>query len=136
VEVTTANTLVLLASSAVMLAATRRLARVPRGTLARRLGLSALLGGLFLTIQGYEWTRLIAFGLTVSSGIYGALFYTLIGAHAVHVLAGLAWLTVTAALVNRGQFASGRIDAVRACSLYWHFVVALWPLLYASVYLP
>lgn len=135
VGVTAANTVVLLASSAAMVAGTRTLARGRDGALAGRLGLCALLGSLFLAIQGYEWARLIGFGLTVSSGIYGALFYTLVGAHALHVLAALVWLAVTAVLAARGRFARGRVDPVRACALYWHFVVALWPLLYASVYL-
>ncbi|MBI4636017.1 MAG: heme-copper oxidase subunit III [Candidatus Rokubacteria bacterium] len=135
VGVTAANTVVLLASSSVMVAATRTLARGHDGALARRLGLCGLLGSLFVAVQGYEWARLIGFGLTVSSGIYGALFYTLVGAHALHVLAALVWLGITAVRAGRGEFARGRGDVVRACALYWHFVVALWPLLYASVYL-
>ena len=52
--------------------------------------LTAALGGVFLLIQGYEWARLIHFGLTVSSSIYGGLFYTLIGFHAFHVAGALA----------------------------------------------
>ena len=39
-------------------------------------------GAIFLVIQGYEWIELIHFGLTVSSSVYGGLFYTLIGFHA------------------------------------------------------
>lgn len=133
--VTAANTVVLLASSAAMVAATGALARRRSGALAGRLGLSALLGGLFVAIQGYEWVRLVGFGLTVSSGLYGALFYTLVGAHALHVLAALAWLAITAIQAAGGRFTRGSLAPVQACALYWHFVVALWPLLYASVYL-
>jgi heme/copper-type cytochrome/quinol oxidase subunit 3 len=135
VGLTTANTVVLLASSAAMMAATRDLARGPSRALGRSLGVCALLGSLFLTVQGYEWVRLVGFGLTIASGIYGALFYTLIGAHAVHVLAALVWLGLTVIHAARDQFAGGRVDRVRACALYWHYVVVLWPLLYASVYL-
>ncbi|MGH7310203.1 MAG: cytochrome c oxidase subunit 3, partial [Candidatus Rokuibacteriota bacterium] len=83
----------------------------------------------------YEWVRLIGFGLTMSSSTYGATFYTLIGAHGVHVLAALGWLTATLALLARGGFGEGQTAAVRACALYWHFVVTLWPILYVSVYL-
>jgi heme/copper-type cytochrome/quinol oxidase subunit 3 len=133
--VTAANTVVLLGSSAAMVAATRALARGRSGAVARRLGLGALLGSLFLAVQGYEWTRLVGFGLTVSSGIFGALFYTLVGAHAVHLAAALAWLIATAIRAGRGRLPDSRADVVQACALYWHFVVALWPLLYVSVYL-
>jgi heme/copper-type cytochrome/quinol oxidase subunit 3 len=79
--------------------------------------------------------RLVRFGLTVSSGAYGATFYTLIGFHGAHVMAALAWLGVVLALSARGRFAAPRGAAVTACGLYWHFVVALWPILYVSVYL-
>jgi heme/copper-type cytochrome/quinol oxidase subunit 3 len=135
IGVTTANTVVLLASSAAMLAATRALARGRGEMLTRRLGLAALLGGFFVALQGYEWARLVGFGLTVSSGIYGALFYTLVGAHALHVAAALVWVAVTATRAGRGRLDHTRVANAQACALYWHFVVALWPLLYVSVYL-
>jgi heme/copper-type cytochrome/quinol oxidase subunit 3 len=135
IGVTTANTVVLLASSAAMFAATRTLARRRGEMLTRRLGLAALLGGFFVTMQGYEWARLIGFGLTVSSGIYGALFYTLVGTHALHVAAALVWVAVTAIRAGRGQLDHTRVANTHACALYWHFIVALWPLLYVSVYL-
>jgi heme/copper-type cytochrome/quinol oxidase subunit 3 len=106
-----------------------------RARLVRFLSLTAGLGALFLVVQGYEWSRLIGYGLTVSSGAYGATFYTLIGAHAAHVVGALAWLAVTLSLAARGRFLDGRTAILRACAIYWHFVVALWPVLYVSVYL-
>ncbi|OLC13645.1 MAG: hypothetical protein AUH29_12555 [Candidatus Rokubacteria bacterium 13_1_40CM_69_27] len=133
--VTGVNTLVLLASSVVMVAAGRALNAGDRGLAVRRLATAAGLGGLFLLVQGYEWVRLIRFGLTVSSGAYGATFYTLIGTHAVHVFGALVWLAVTLLLAARGRFADGGTAPFRACALFWHFVVALWPILYLSVYL-
>lgn len=135
VGVTGANTVVLLASSVAMIAAARALRRGDRAALVRRLAMSGLLGGLFLGVQGYEWVRLVRFGLTVSSSTYGATFYTLIGTHAAHVVVALAWLTAMAWLTARGRLAVGRTAPVTACALYWHFVVALWPILYVSVYL-
>lgn len=135
VGVTGANTLVLLASSAVMVSAGRALAGRDREALARRLWAAGLLGGVFVLVQGYEWARLVRFGLTVASGIYGATFYTLVGAHAAHVLVALAWLGVMGWLVGRGRLSAGRPAPFEACALYWHFVVFLWPVLYVSVYL-
>ena len=135
VEVTAVNTVVLLFSSWAMVTAGRARARGDRRAFVRGLTLTAALGGLFLVVQGYEWFRLIRFGLTASSGIYGTTFYSLIGAHAAHVVAALAWLGVTTALARRGRFAGPEAAAVTACALYWHFVVALWPILYVTVYL-
>jgi heme/copper-type cytochrome/quinol oxidase subunit 3 len=133
--VTSLNTLVLLASSVAMIAAGRALARHDARALSHRLGVAAALGAAFLIVQGYEWVRLVHFGLTVSSGTYGATFYTLIGAHAAHVLAALVWLVVARWLAARGRFGDGRTAPVKACAMYWHFVVALWPVLYVLVYL-
>jgi cytochrome c oxidase subunit III len=135
VGVTAANTVVLLASSGAMVAAMRARARGDGRGFVGRLALVAALGMLFLAVQGYEWVRLIGFGLTVASGAYGTTFYTLIGAHAAHVVAALGWLAFTVVLAAGGRFAGPRASALTACAMYWHFVVALWPILYVSVYL-
>ena len=135
VGVTAVNTVILLLSSVAMMAAGRARARGDGSAFLKRLSLTAALGGLFLAVQGYEWLRLVRFGLTVASGVYGTTFYTLIGAHAAHVVAALAWLGFTLTLASRGRFAGPRAAAATACALYWHFVVALWPILYVSVYL-
>jgi cytochrome c oxidase subunit III len=134
IELTGLNTVVLLGSSLAMVLAVQALGQ-DRRRLVRNLLVAGGLGALFLLVQGYEWVRLIDFGLTVSSGTFGATFYTLIGAHALHVVGALTWLAVVLALARRGRFDAGRPAAVRACALYWHFVVALWPILYVSVYL-
>jgi heme/copper-type cytochrome/quinol oxidase subunit 3 len=128
VGVTGLNTLVLLGSSVAVLTGVRALRAGRRGAAIRQLGLAASLGAVFLLVQGYEWVRLIGFGLTMSSSTYGATFYTLIGAHGLHVLVALV-------LLAQDRFGARCPAAVRACALYWHFVVTLWPILYVSVYL-
>jgi cytochrome c oxidase subunit III len=133
--VTGVNTVVLLTSSLVMIGALRAGRRGDARVLVERLAAAAALGGLFLAVQGYEWAQLIHYGLTVTSGAYGATFYTLIGVHAAHVFGALIWLAVTLALARGGRFADGRLAGLRACATYWHFVVGLWPILYVSVYL-
>jgi heme/copper-type cytochrome/quinol oxidase subunit 3 len=133
--VTTVNTLVLIGSSVTMTAALRALRRLDRGRFVRMLATTAALGALFLAIQGYEWIRLIGFGLTLSSSVYGAAFYSLIGLHGLHVAGALVWLVATTLLAARQRFTDGRITPVQACAMYWHFVVALWPVLFVAVYL-
>jgi heme/copper-type cytochrome/quinol oxidase subunit 3 len=135
VLVTGVNTLVLLASSLALVTALRALRRGDGRALVERLAATAALGALFLAVQGYEWARLVHYGLTVTSGAYGATFYTLIGFHAAHVLGALVWLTVTLGLAARGRFRDGNVSVLRACATYWHFVVGLWPILYVVVYL-
>lgn len=91
------------------------------------------LGVIFLSIQGAEWVKLVGQGLTLSSSSYGATFYTLIGAHALHVAAAVIALLV---LARRASFEKGRslVNALEAGQLYWFFVVALWLVLFAVVY--
>lgn len=133
--VTCANTAILLASLVPMTRAVRAVRGADRAALVRNLGWTALLGGVFLAVQGVEWTRLVHHGLTLSSGLYGATFYTLIGCHGVHVLAAVLWLTTVALLAARGVVGPERHAALEMCSMYWYFVCALWLVLFPLVYL-
>jgi cytochrome c oxidase subunit III len=133
--VTSVNTMILLASAVTMIAALRANRRGARAGLVRLLSWTAILGATFLLVQGYEWVRLIHFGLTVSSSVYGALFYTLIGFHAVHVFGALTWLLVVWLKARQGKYTKTSFVGLQTCSMYWIFVVALWPVLYGLVYL-
>jgi heme/copper-type cytochrome/quinol oxidase subunit 3 len=135
VGITGVNTIVLLASAVTMHMALRSVRAGAMRRLKRMLATTAALGGVFLLIQGFEWARLIHFGLTVSSSIYGGLFYTLIGFHAFHVAGALAWLIVVFVRANRGNFSRQKYTGLQVCAMYWTFVVALWPILYGLVYL-
>ena len=96
---------------------------------------SIILGVTFLIVQGSEWIRLIGFGLTTHSSIYGAFFYTLIGLHAAHVLVGLILLVYLLASMRKTLSFEVLKNRVTVFSMYWFFVVALWPRLYVLVYL-
>ena len=135
VLVTGINTLVLLVSGVTMNWALRAVRGRQMAALVPYLGLTAALGTLFLGIQGYEWIRLLQFGLTVSSGVYGATFYTLIGCHGLHVFAAIVWLAVVLVLARRGRYTEQNHTGVEICAMYWIFVVGLWPVLYGLVYL-
>ena len=129
------NSLILLFSALTMHWAVSAAAAGAAQRLVRHLSITALLGALFLLIQGYEWLRLVHFGLTTSSSVYGGLFYTLIGAHGAHVFGGLIWLSVVYWQAKRGRFTKKDFVGVQTARMYWTFVVALWPVLYGLVYL-
>jgi cytochrome c oxidase subunit III len=129
------NTAVVALSSAAMQRAVAlvRHGRTRRG--ARSLGVAALLGLLFVGLQGVVWVRLYRDGLIPSGGPYPSAFYTLTCFHALHVavgLAALAWLTVRA---RRGAYSALHHLALRLWAMYWHFVAAVWLVLYAILYL-
>ena len=133
--ITAVNTGVLLLSGITMWLALRA-ARLTRVVSCRRwLVITLALGALFLAVQGGEWARLIGYGLRITSGTYGGMFYTVIGTHALHVVAAIVVLGVVLWRGRRGPFAVERQTDVEVGSLFWMFVVAVWPVLYVLVYL-
>lgn len=135
IVVTALNTVVLLISGYSM----RRALRAIRGGsvqgLIKGLGVTAALGTIFLSVQGYEWVRLVGFGLTPSSGVYGSTFYTLIGCHGAHVFGAVIWLLIVLALAPGGRFSMKNYVGIEVLRTYWYFVVGLWLVLFALVYL-
>ncbi|HJQ73492.1 MAG TPA: cytochrome c oxidase subunit 3 [Gaiellaceae bacterium] len=132
---TAANTVVLLASLVPLGRALRAVRRGDGRTVVRGVAATALLGALFLAVQGLEWVRLVHHGLTLGSGMYGATFYTVIGCHAAHVLIAVTWLAVVALLARRGAFTAVRHAGLEMCATYWYFVCGLWLVLFPLVYL-
>ena len=132
VVATAANTVLLCLSGVFLHQAGRRFAAegpTPRvGTL---LGGAALLGACFVLFQGFEWVRLVAYGMTMTSGIFGACFFLLIGTHGLHAAAAA---TAMAHLYTRLLRHELRLDHLRAMQVLWYFVVGIWPVLYGLVY--
>lgn len=135
VKITWVNTLFLLYSCYTMFQAVHAGRHDRQHHLVRYLTITALLGTLFVSIQGYEWVQLIRDGFTIRSGVYGATFYLLIGCHALHVLGAVIWLLVVVRRARQGRFPAQRFVGVEVCAWYWYFVGALWVLLFTLVYL-
>jgi heme/copper-type cytochrome/quinol oxidase subunit 3 len=135
VGVTAVNTVILLLSGFSAHLALRAVRAGKSALLVKRLSITVALGTVFLCVQGYEWLRLIRYGLKLSSGVYGATFYTLIGCHGAHVLGAALWLLIVLAQARKGRFTEHDYAGVQLCGMYWTFVVALWPILYGLVYL-
>jgi cytochrome c oxidase subunit III len=135
IAVTAVNTCILLWSSYTMHRALQAIRQGNAQRLMEWLGLTAIFGLIFLSVQGYEWARLLQFGLTLSSSVYGAIFYTLIGCHAAHVFGAVIWLLIIFGMAKKHRFAREQFVGVQVCSIYWYFVVALWPVLFGLVYL-
>lgn len=136
IEVTALNTVVLLASAIVLFFFSRKInpdSYKEKSTM-HLLSFAMILGLGFLIIQGTEWVNLIHYGLTTSSSLYGAFFYLIIGAHAVHVIAGLLILMYLY-FSSKSQDYFELKNSVTVCSMYWYFVVGIWPVLYVLVYL-
>ena len=133
--VTGVNTIFLLLSGYTMFQGLRAIRKNRQRELRNWLLVTGMLGSIFLVVQGSEWVRLVNLGFTLSSGIYGSIFYILIGCHAVHVLGAVVWLLTVFVMAVTGHFSENRHVGVELCTIYWTFVVALWPILYVLVYL-
>lgn len=125
------NTALLVSSSFTMQWAVQASREGSKSRILRWLGVTLLLGGTFMVIQGYEFAT-NGFGL--SSGIFGSTFYILTGFHGAHVLAGLGLLAIVANRARRGLISADRHTAVEASSYYWHFVDVVWLFLFTTLY--
>ncbi|MCH7514966.1 MAG: cytochrome c oxidase subunit 3 [Bacteroidetes bacterium] len=73
--------------------------------------------------------------MTTTSNLFAAFFYIIIGVHAFHVLVGLSILMYLLGVLRLSFPIESTKDKILACSLYWYFVVAIWPVLYIMVYI-
>jgi len=128
------NTAFLLLSGLTMIQAWRSAAKLYAGQLRFWLGTTVGLGAIFLVLQGYEWVRLIGFGLTSRSSLYGGTFYLLIVMHALHVLGAVVFLGLMLRKIRGFLIQTRQRRLVAQAALYWLFVVLLWPVLYGLVY--
>ena len=128
-------TICLLSSSLTIHFATRFLERGKRGAFLGLWFLTIILGALFLYGTGQEWHRLIyERGLTVSTNLFGTTYYSLVGLHGFHVTAGLIMLSVVLFFGLAGRVGPEQSARVDVLSLYWHFVDAVWVVVFIVVY--
>jgi heme/copper-type cytochrome/quinol oxidase subunit 3 len=128
------NTLMLMLSGVVLHLGYRRLQSGGQVAAFRAVAASTLLGAAFVAGQVAVWRTMIERGLTLSSSLYGSLFYTLTGIHLLHVLVGvvaLCWLSFS---LWRGTVNPARHLSLQLWGLYWHFVGAVWLLTFVSLY--
>ena len=132
-----AMTFVLITSSATMASAVQEAKDgKPRGALKFVL-LTAVGGLVFLGMQAYEWTRLIAEGASLTNNpwgdaSFGSYFFLVTGFHGTHVLTGVIILLTTAARLAKGVT---KAEGVEMAGLYWHFVDLVWVFIFTLFYL-
>jgi cytochrome c oxidase subunit 3/cytochrome o ubiquinol oxidase subunit 3 len=128
-------TVCLLSSSLSIHMATKLLKRGETTAFLGSWFLTIVLGGLFLYGTGKEWHRLIyGHGLTISTNLFGTTYYSLVGLHGFHVTAGLLMLTIVLLFGMAGRVGPEQSGRVEVLSLYWHFVDAVWVVVFTVVY--
>jgi cytochrome c oxidase subunit 3 len=97
--------------------------------------LTITLGALFLYGTASEWHRLIyAEGLMITTNLFGTTYYSLVGLHGSHVIVGLLCLSTVMAFTVFGAVKQEHAERIDVLSLYWHFVDAVWVVVFTVVY--
>jgi heme/copper-type cytochrome/quinol oxidase subunit 3 len=126
----TVNTLVLLS----LTAAAWRARRLPATRARLWLAIATVLALVFLGLKGYEYTREFQAGLRPAASTFLAMYFTLTGLHALHVIAGIAgnlWAMAGSTRLSEAMTA-GR---TRSLALYWVFVDIVWLIIFGLMYL-
>jgi cytochrome c oxidase subunit 3/cytochrome o ubiquinol oxidase subunit 3 len=128
-------TVCLLASSLTVHTAVRRLVAGNMPAFVRSWLLTIILGGVFLYGTGREWAHLIFHdGLTISTNLFGTTYYSLVGLHAFHVTMGLLALISVALFYFAARLRREHTERLEVLSMYWHFVDAVWVVVFTVVY--
>jgi cytochrome c oxidase subunit 3 len=129
------NTLILLSSGVTLTIAHHALKAGHRKPLMWFLGITVLLGCLFLFFQVEEYIHAYRdLNLTLGSGIYGSTFFMLTGFHGAHVTLGTLMLAIIWLRCAKGHFSKDDHFAFEAVAWYWHFVDVVWLGLFLFVY--
>jgi cytochrome c oxidase subunit 3/cytochrome o ubiquinol oxidase subunit 3 len=125
----------LFSSSATVHAAVSALHHGKRRLCSLWLAATVLLGGIFLGGTAHEWYHLITVDhLTIQTNLFGTTFYSLVGLHATHVIVGLLMLSLALFFSLTGSLTSKHTSRLEVLSLYWHFVDAVWVVVFTVVY--
>jgi len=129
-------TVCLLSSSLTMHWAIAALRKGKTGTFILFWFFTLALGAIFLIGTGLEWRHLIyQEGFTIQTNLFGTTYYSLVGLHVSHVLVGLIALTIVMILALSGKVKREHWERCEVLSLYWHFVDAVWVVVFTVVYI-
>ncbi len=129
------NTAILIVSSFTLHFAHTALRKGNRTRFLQLLGLTLLLGVVFIGGQVYEYYEFIVHkGFTLTGGAFGSAFYGLTGLHGLHVSLGAVLLGIVFVRALKGQYSADRHTSVSTASMYWHFVDVVWIFLVVVLY--
>jgi cytochrome c oxidase subunit 3 len=129
------STICLLSSSVTITLAERAFSRDRVGRFKVFWLLTIVLAAIFLASTTVEWRRLIyQKGLTISTNLFGTTFYSLVGLHASHVIVGMSLLLLVFIFSLRGFVTIMHRERLQMISWYWHFVDAVWVVVFTVVY--
>jgi cytochrome c oxidase subunit 3 len=104
-------------------------------SLKRALWVALAFAVAFLAGQAMNWSSMIAAqSVLPRPTLFAFTFYLLTGLHALHVLGGFVPLSIVIFRASRREYSSSRMDGVRFCVWYWHYLGAIWVVLLAVMF--
>ncbi|PYS51975.1 MAG: cytochrome oxidase subunit III [Acidobacteria bacterium] len=88
--------------------------------------LSGLLGLVFIAGQLAAWRQLVHAGVYLPSTLQSSFFYVLTGLHGVHILGGIAGLSLVLFKALRNRLTVFNHEPLKLCATYWHVMDAIW----------
>ncbi|HEX8182464.1 MAG TPA: cytochrome o ubiquinol oxidase subunit III [Candidatus Saccharimonadales bacterium] len=98
-------------------------------------GVTFLLGLAFVGMELSEFSHLIAEGQSWQQSGFLSAFFTLVGTHGLHILAGLTWMLVLMIHVARQGLGGNTFKRLTLLSLFWHLLDIVWIFIFSIVYL-
>lgn len=126
------DTIILLLSSVAIWYAEKATHRGDRGPALLGTGAAFTLGTIFALIQWFEWQSK-HYGPATNS--YASLYFVTTGFHMAHVLVGLVVLAMLFIWTALDYFSPTRRIVFTNGAYYWHFVDAIWLLVFTSYYI-
>ena len=129
------NTAILIVSSVTLHFAHIALRKNNRGRFLQLLGVTLVLGIVFIGGQALEYYEFIVNeGFTITGGAFASAFYGLTGLHGLHVSLGAVLLGIVFVRGLKGQYSAEKHTSVSTASMYWHFVDVVWVFLVVVLY--
>ncbi len=93
------------------------------------------LGLLFLGMELFEFRSLVLEGHSWRSSAFLSSYFSLVGLHGLHILAGLIWLAILMVRVNTSGLSTKLTDSISIFAMFWHFLDVVWIGIFTVVYL-
>jgi heme/copper-type cytochrome/quinol oxidase subunit 3 len=132
---TAGNTFLLICSSVTMVQALAAIQRGDSRKMKLFLCLTLLFGACFLSVQVFEYWKLLHEGFNPHVSLFGSVFFTTTGFHGFHVFCGVVCMAFVTGKAFLGKYTQQSHQGIETIGLYWHFVDLVWIVLFTIIYL-
>lgn len=98
-------------------------------------GMTFILGALFLSMELQEFRHLVQEGQSWRQNAFLSSFFTLVGTHGLHIIAGLIWCVFVVSQIIHKGLDSVRVKRLAMLAMFWHFLDVIWIFIFSIVYL-